>query len=119
VDNAEIYEKSCGFLIDGVLEGYNATVFAFGPTGAGKTYTMVGNSETQGVMILATNELFDKMRLSSELKEYVLKVSYLEIYNEVLHDLLTIDDKALEIREDPANGITISGLTEITTNSEE
>ena len=44
-------------------------------------------------------------------------MSYLEIYNEVLHDLLTIDDKPLDIREDPVNGITISGITEIATTS--
>ena len=78
---------------------------------------MVGNNETPGVMLQATNELFDKIALSSELKEYILKVSYLEIYNEGLHDLLTIDDKPLDIREDPLNGITISGITEIATTS--
>lgn len=50
---------------------------------------------------------------------YVLKVSYLEIYNETLHDLLTIEDQLLEMREDPSHGIIISGLTEIATTTYE
>ena len=52
-------------------------------------------------------------------RNYVLKVSYLEIYNETLHDLLTIDDKPLELREDPNFGVIISGLTEIATTTYE
>jgi kinesin family protein 18/19 len=46
------------FLIDGVLEGYNATIFAYGATGAGKTYTMTGNSEQTGIIPRTLNDLF-------------------------------------------------------------
>ena len=58
-----VFEKSTKFLIDGVVNGYNATVFAYGATGAGKTYTMLGTELNPGIMVLTLEELFDKVNL--------------------------------------------------------
>ena len=57
-----VFEKSTKFLIDGVVNGYNATVFAYGATGAGKTYTMLGTELNPGIMVLTLEELFDKVK---------------------------------------------------------
>jgi kinesin family protein 18/19 len=56
-----VFEKSVKFALDGVLDGFNATVFAYGSTGAGKTYTMLGNEDSYGIMGLTFLELFNKI----------------------------------------------------------
>ena len=95
----DIYENTVKFFLPGLLEGFNATVFAYGATGAGKTYTMLGTGEDPGIMARSLNELFELIEKSSG-KEYKLKMSYLEVYNETLRDLLVKGDN-LEMREDP------------------
>ena len=82
-----IFEKSTKFLIDGVVNGYNATVFAYGATGAGKTYTMLGNENNPGIMVLTLEELFSKVNSFND-RDYKLKFWLLEIYNENIRDLL-------------------------------
>ena len=123
-----VFENSTKFLIDGVVNGYNATVFAYGATGAGKTYTMLGNDGNPGIMPLTLRELFNKVNLLND-REYKLKFWYLEIYNENIRDLLKFINKNnnnlentsneyLDLREDPERGIVVSGITEINvTNS--
>ena len=54
----QVYEKTCSHLIDSVLKGYNACVFAYGTTGSGKTYTMTGNTQTPGIMYLILEDMF-------------------------------------------------------------
>ena len=63
---AEVYERTCQPLVKAVLEGYNACVFAYGATGGGKTYTMVGNQQDPGCMVRALNELFNEMELNND-----------------------------------------------------
>jgi len=88
-------------------------VFAYGATGAGKTYTMIGPPEKPGIMFSAMNDLFKKIEDNKILKNYYLKASYLEIYNENIKDLLSMEDKNLELREDPIKGVTVHGITEV------
>ena len=69
-------------------------MFAYGATGSGKTHTMVGNAESgSGVMVLAIETLFDLMSEETD-NQFQLEMSYLEIYNEVIRDLMTDTDKA-------------------------
>lgn len=75
--------------MDGVLLGYNATVFAYGATGAGKTYTMLGTEENYGIMGLVFKEFFKKVEGQRKDKEFKILMSYLEIYNENLWDLIS------------------------------
>ena len=82
-----VFENSTKFLIDGIVNGYNATVFAYGATGAGKTYTMLGNENNPGIMPLTLRDLFNKVNSFND-REYNLKFWYLEIYNENIRDLL-------------------------------
>ena len=108
-----IFNKTTKFLIDNVLNGYNATVFAYGATGAGKTYTMLGDDENPGIMFNTLKELFNKMIKNNE-KNFYIKLCYLEIYNENIRDLLNINNNNnLELREDPIKGIFINNITEI------
>ena len=81
--------------MEGVLQGRNGTVFCYGATGAGKTYTMLGTMENPGVMVLAINDLFSKVTQ----RNYSIKLSYLEIYNETVRDLLS-PGSPLNLRED-------------------
>ena len=116
----EVFEKSVKFALDGVLDGFNATVFAYGATGAGKTYTMLGTEEEYGVMGLAFVELFRKIEEQRRWKEFKILMSYLEIYNENIRDLLiSSGERTLELREDAAKGMTVAGLTEVIATSVE
>ena len=120
VDQQYIFERTTKFLIEGVMNGFNATVFAYGATGAGKTYTMMGEEDNDGLMLLSIQELFDQMdRVSSEM-DYQLKISYIEVYNENIKDLLNDKNPNLDLREDSTRGIIVAGVTEImTTNTDE
>ncbi|CAM9483359.1 unnamed protein product [Ectocarpus sp. 4 AP-2014] len=112
-----VYENTTKFLIQGVVDGYNATVFAYGCTGAGKTYTMIGNGQEghQGIMVLTLQDLFKQQRRASEVqgRRYSVTVSFLEVYNENIRDLLNDTGEFLDLREDPIKGPTVSGLAEV------
>ena len=114
----DIFTCTTKFLIGGVTNGFNATVFAYGATGAGKTYTMLGNEENPGIMSLTLNELFDKIKSYPE-REYTVKLWYLEIYNENIRDLLVNNSENLELREDPNKGLIVNGITEMVPKSSE
>lgn len=87
-------------MIDGIVCGYNGSVFAYGATGAGKTYTMLGTEDDLGVMGRSVKELFRQIELNSSQREYKLKISYIEVYNEIIRDLLSGSPLPLEMRED-------------------
>ncbi|KAF0303182.1 Kinesin-like protein KIF19 [Amphibalanus amphitrite] len=112
----QLYEKTTKPLIGDVLQGFNATVFAYGPTGAGKTYTMVGTVEQPGIMVRAMNDLFKYMAEKKDELEFKMSLSYLEIYNENIRDLLKPSSGTLELREDAKKGtIEVAGLSEVST----
>uniref|UniRef100_A0A3P8ZTN3 Kinesin-like protein n=1 Tax=Esox lucius TaxID=8010 RepID=A0A3P8ZTN3_ESOLU len=106
----DIFENTTKGIIDGVLNGYNCTVFAYGATGAGKTHTMLGSSNDPGVMYLTMNELFNRMEQVKEEKVFDVAFSYLEVYNEQIRDLLA-NVGPLAVREDPSTGVVVQGLT--------
>mgnify|MGYP002133054896 CR=1 FL=1 len=101
------------------MHGFNATVFAYGPTGAGKTYTMVGTEENPGNMFMTLKDLFIKMNELKWENKYLVWVSFLEIYNEQIWDLIVCSQEVLDMREDPEKGITVAGLSEIEVESPE
>jgi kinesin family protein 18/19 len=108
----EVYENTTKFLLPGILEGFNTTVFAYGATGAGKTYTMLGTGDNPGIMVRSLSDLFSMIDETKAAREFRIKLSYVEIYNESLRDLIEKGEN-LEMREDPNKGIQIVGLTEI------
>jgi kinesin family member 18/19 len=95
-------------------------VFAYGATGAGKTYTMLGTEENPGIMMQSIDELFICIERYQQERDYKLKVSYVEVYNENIKDLLTDRGEYLDLREDGVKGVCVAGVTEImTTNVDE
>jgi len=115
----EIFESTTKFLVDGILEGYNATVFAYGATGAGKTYTMVGTENHPGNMYLTLKELFVNIKQQKNNYNYDIRVSFLEIYNEMIRDLIVVSEDVLDLREDKDKGICVAGLSEVEVESPE
>ncbi|VDN22065.1 unnamed protein product [Cylicostephanus goldi] len=121
-----IYADMVSSQVERVLAGYNCTLFAYGQTGTGKTYTMEGGSgkydsyqedPTTGIIPRAVEHIFEELAKSST-EEYSVRISYLELYNEELYDLLapTSDDRErLRIFDDPSKKgvVVISGAEEI------
>ncbi|XP_031095875.1 kinesin-like protein KIN-8B isoform X2 [Ipomoea triloba] len=108
--NLDVYKKSIQSTIVGVIQGLNATVFAYGSTGSGKTYTMVGTKDDPGLMVLSLNTIFDLINKDNSSDKFEVTCSYLEVYNEVIYDLLEKSSSHLELREDPEQGIVVAGL---------
>ncbi|KAI8902942.1 P-loop containing nucleoside triphosphate hydrolase protein [Globomyces pollinis-pini] len=112
-----VFEGSVQSQVDAVINGYNATVFAYGATGAGKTYTMMGVEKHPGIMYLTLNDLF--LKISKKTGTFKISISYLEIYNEKIRDLLTGKSDNLELQEDPTRGVVVSGITYMTAKTPE
>src|ERR1700709_1907920 len=103
------------------MEGYHGTVFAYGMTGTGKTFSMQGTATSPGVIPLAITDIFSFIRETPQ-REFLLRVSYLEIYNEKIHDLLSspvvqtngmpIVQEEIKLREDSKRGVYASPLKE-------
>ncbi|XP_004432771.1 PREDICTED: kinesin-like protein KIF19 [Ceratotherium simum simum] len=110
-----VYQSTTKSLIEGVISGYNATVFAYGPTGCGKTYTMLGTDHEPGIYVRTLNDLFRAIEETSNDMEYEVSMSYLEIYNEMIRDLLNPALGYLELREDSKGVIQVAGITEVST----
>jgi kinesin family protein 18/19 len=125
-NNKTIFNSIIINLVDNILQGYNSTALAYGVTGAGKTHTMFGdllnnncninniNKTEEGICMYAVDYLFRKI---SELKNkvFTIKISYLELYNEQVIDLLTIkpSNEGIMIVEDPNKGVLLPGLSEL------
>ncbi|XP_042738637.1 kinesin-like protein KIF18A [Lagopus leucura] len=106
----EVFEHTTKGVLDGFLNGYNCTVLAYGATGAGKTHTMLGSPEDPGVMYLTMMALYNCMDQIKEEKICNVAVSYLEVYNEQIRDLL-VNSEPLAVREDAQKGVVVQGLT--------
>uniref|UniRef100_A0AAR2L4V6 Kinesin motor domain-containing protein n=1 Tax=Pygocentrus nattereri TaxID=42514 RepID=A0AAR2L4V6_PYGNA len=119
-EQEEVFNAAVSPLLSGLFKGYNATVLAYGQTGSGKTFSMGGtytsaqeNEPVVGVIPRVIKRIFQEKTKRTD-SEFIINVSYLEIYNEEILDLLcTSKDKpVISIREDPKDGIKIVGLTE-------
>ncbi|XP_070359976.1 centromere-associated protein E-like isoform X6 [Equus asinus] len=108
-----VYEEIAVPIIDSAIQGYNGTVFAYGQTASGKTYTMMGSKDYLGVIPRAIHDIFQKIKKFPD-REFLLRVSYMEIYNETITDLLcdTQKMKPLIIREDFNRNVYVADLTE-------
>ncbi|NWX44623.1 KI18B protein, partial [Steatornis caripensis] len=106
----EVFQHTTREVLDSVLNGYNCSVFAYGATGAGKTHTMLGSESSPGIMYLSMVELYKRIEARREDKSCEVLVSYQEVYNEQIHDLLE-PKGPLTIWEDPEKGVVVQGLS--------
>uniref|UniRef100_A0A1A9ZTE2 Kinesin motor domain-containing protein n=1 Tax=Glossina pallidipes TaxID=7398 RepID=A0A1A9ZTE2_GLOPL len=107
-------------LIQSALDGYNVCIFAYGQTGSGKTFTMDGTTRNLGVIARTVDLLFDSTKAYRNLGwQYEIKVQFLEIYNELLYDLLDNEPKEMEIRmtTNNKNDIYVSNITQETVDN--
>ncbi|CAM8926259.1 unnamed protein product [Rhodiola kirilowii] len=117
--NSEVYELLTKDIVHAAVQGFNGTVFAYGQTSSGKTFTMNGSQTDPGVIHQAVRDIFLKIQEASD-REFLVRVSYMEIYNEEINDLFAIENKKLQIHESLERGIYVSGLREeIVSNAEQ
>lgn len=102
--NLEVFANSTKSLITTLMDGYNCSVFAYGATGAGKTFTMIGNPDSPGITYLTMKDLFKRKEELSGEREFELMLTYIEVYNELVKDLLN-PGPPLNLREDAKYGI--------------
>lgn len=105
-----VYDIAAQHVVSGAMEGVNGTIFAYGVTSSGKTHTMHGDQRSPGIIPLAVKDAFSIIQETPN-REFLLRVSYLEIYNEVVNDLLNPAGQNLRIRED-AQGTFVQGIKE-------
>ncbi|KAH8929264.1 kinesin-domain-containing protein, partial [Atractiella rhizophila] len=112
-----LYESRISAVVKAAMEGFNGTVFAYGQTASGKTHTMMGTEDQPGIIPLAVTEIFDLIS-SSPSREFLIRVSFLEIYKENLRDLLQMSPSSqvelpqLKIHEDKKGRIYVGNLKE-------
>ncbi|XP_050677004.1 kinesin-like protein KIF18A isoform X2 [Leptidea sinapis] len=109
--NYDVFETTTKEMLSSLMEGYNCSVFAYGATGAGKTYTMIGSKEHPGITYLTMEHLFYSINSFEKDREFDIGVSYIEVYNENVYDLLKPSSTPLQLREDSKYGVTVAGLT--------
>ncbi|KAA8538272.1 hypothetical protein F0562_027905 [Nyssa sinensis] len=116
--NARVYELLTKDIIHAAVEGFNGTAFAYGQTSSGKTFTMNGSENDPGIIHRAVKDIFTKIQTITD-REFLIRVSYMEIYNEEINDLLAVENQKLQIHESLERGIFVAGLREEIVNSAE
>ncbi|TFK42564.1 kinesin heavy chain [Crucibulum laeve] len=112
----EVFDYGVKDIVKDVLDGYNGTVFAYGQTGSGKTFTMMGadidSDELKGIIPRITEQIFQSIVESDAHLEYLVKVSYMEIYLERIRDLLAPQNDNLQVHEEKSKGVYVKNLSD-------
>lgn len=109
--NASVYELLTKDIIHAAVEGFNGTAFAYGQTSSGKTFTMTGSETDPGIIRRSVRDVFERIHMISD-REFLIRVSYMEIYNEEINDLLAVENQRLQIHEHLERGVFVAGLKE-------
>ena len=112
----QVYNKTMLGVVSAVMQGYHGSCFAYGATGSGKTFTMAGSQESPGVMPRAISDLFKIAKTKDEFN-WRFTMTYVEIYNERIKDLLNPGSAELDVRECPKRGNIVAGAVEVGVNS--
>ncbi|XP_028966984.1 kinesin-like protein KIF3A [Galendromus occidentalis] len=117
----DVYNRAARPIIDNVLQGYNGTIFAYGQTGTGKTFTMEGDRnvpELKGIIPNSFAHIFGHIAKAADRMKFLVRTSYLEIYNEEVRDLLGKDQSVqLEVKERPDIGVYVKDLSSCVVNN--
>ncbi|XP_071538480.1 LOW QUALITY PROTEIN: uncharacterized protein [Panulirus ornatus] len=119
--NEDVYVEVAQPIVESALHGFNGTIFAYGQTSSGKTFTMIGDKTKPGIIPLAIQNIFGSIENTPD-REYLIRASYMEIYNENITDLLADRDsrgKSLNVREDTSGAVYVADLKEECINCEE
>ncbi|XP_072952933.1 kinesin-like protein KIN-7I isoform X5 [Typha angustifolia] len=108
---AAVYQSRTKDIVASAVRGFNGTVFAYGQTNSGKTHTMRGSVVEPGIIPLAVHDLFESIQQDVD-REFLVRMSYMEIYNEEINDLLAPEHRKLQIHESLERGIYVAGLKE-------
>lgn len=108
ISQEDIYNNTCLNCVESVLEGYNCSIFAYGCTGTGKTYTMFGSQKSIGIVPRICSDIFDKIDAES----FSIKCSFVEIYIEKIKDLLNVKTKDLKLKQNANGSVYIKNITE-------
>ena len=108
----DVYNKTMKGVVSAVMQGFHGSCFAYGATGSGKTFTMAGTQESPGVMPRAISDLFKIARSADEMS-WKFSLTYVEIYNERIKDLLNPGRADLDVRECPKRGNVVAGAVEV------
>ena len=114
-DSQLIYKEMCKDVVTSALEGYNGSIFMYGQTTSGKTFTMLGSPNNPGILPCVLRDIFLKIKKKkneNENIEFKVYCSYIEIYNENIHDLLT-DSNYLKLIDDKKYGIIVAGAKKV------
>ena len=111
-----IFEETSKNVVQSALNGFNGTILAYGQTGTGKTYTMIGSEKNKGIIPRAFDYIFESVKQDSE-HEYNIKISFIEIYKEHIQDLIDLTKKDIRIRESPEEGFFLEGVTWVKINN--
>jgi hypothetical protein len=113
-----VYDETAFPLVESVIQGYNGTIFAYGQTGCGKSHTMMGEGkdELRGIIPTAFEHIYGYIDDSkNENKKFLVRCSYLEIYNEDVRDLLSSDiERKLELKENEKKVVYVKDLNIVT-----
>ena len=110
----QVFQETAMPIVESVVQGYNGTIFAYGQTGTGKTFTMEGDFETdinKGIIPRSFDLMFNIIKTTYN-TNFLIQCSYLELYNEEVRDLLAKNhQQKLDIREDPETGFYVQDLS--------
>ena len=117
VTQEQVYEVAGRRVVNSVLNGFNGTIFAYGQTGTGKTFTMLGDYLSKdpeglkmGIIPRSLKQIFEEWSQQSTEFDYEISVSFIQIYMEMIQDLLEPSNAEIRIREDLVNGVYVSGV---------
>ncbi|XP_058124792.1 uncharacterized protein LOC131266335 isoform X2 [Anopheles coustani] len=114
----DLFNTVCRPVILSALNGINGTIFAYGQTSSGKTYTMIGDEEEPGVVPLTATEIFEEIKKIKE-RQFLIRVGFIEIYNEKIHDLLNTCNTNMKIVENQYGDVTVNSSEKIISSAEQ
>ncbi|XP_052859852.1 centromere-associated protein E-like [Anopheles cruzii] len=113
VPTKQLFDTVCRPVIHSALKGINGTIFAYGQTSSGKTYTMIGDADEPGVVPLTAREIFEEIKRIKD-RQFLIRVGFIEIYNEKIHDLLNTANTNLKVAESQCGDVSVNSKEYIT-----